>query len=83
MKHRNYTKICTLAGFTLGILDGIRIAIIAYNKAPSMPGIYELLVQLGVILFLGFLYAFYGFLIGAVIKFSMTQIHKKKTKNLA
>ena len=81
MKNYNYLKIFTIIGLTIGVLDGIGIMIYSYVKVPSFPSIYEVLVQFAIILMNGLLFAFYGFIVGMVIRFINKQVRRKKSLN--
>ncbi|HAW52987.1 MAG TPA: hypothetical protein DCX54_11770 [Flavobacteriales bacterium] len=73
---KKYYKYFLVIGFLIGFLDGIRIAVISYMQAPSLPGVYEVLVQIGISLFFAFLYTFYAFLIWGLL-FLGEKIYRK------
>ena len=76
---KKYLKYFVGLGFLVGFLDGVRILIFTYIEVPSVPGIYEVLVQLGIILFLALLYSFYAFL-GWSLLFLSVKVYQRAIK---
>ncbi len=64
-----------MIGLICGLLYGVWPVIYAYTKAPSMPGPYELGVQVLIVGFFGIVGALLGFAVGLI-----ADIIKRKSK---
>ncbi len=64
-----------MIGLICGLLYGVWPIIYAYTKFPSMPGLYELGLQVLIVVFFGFIGAALGFLVGVIM-----ELLKRKSK---
>ncbi len=69
-------KYFIVIGFGIGLIEGIRHIFIAYYKAPSFPGIHEILLQFGFCGILGLTNALYGFILWAIC-ISISKLYSK------
>ncbi len=70
-------KIFTISGATIGFTYGLGIIIYAFLKSPGRPGLFELLVQFGIVAFLTASTALLGFLVGWMVRLMSPKKNEK------